>query len=85
MGIDNPLDCGLRVGDAGLLGKFDSVDLADMCGISRVEVVDGVEPQVLDLRDQPRCDRSWKRDGTVRERHGGGMLSDRDAKALGAG
>ena len=85
MGIDNPLDCGLRVGDAGLLGKFDSVDLADMCGISRVEVVDGVEPQVLDLRDQPRCDRSWKRDGTVRERDGGGMLSDRDAKALGAG
>jgi len=38
---------------------------------------------VHDLRDRPRCERSWKRDGTVRERSDGGMLSDRDARALG--
>ena len=33
--------------------------------------------------DQPRCERSWKRDGTVKQRSDGGMLSDRDAEALG--
>jgi len=38
---------------------------------------------VQDLRDEPRCERSWKRDGTVRERSDGGLLSDRDAAALG--
>ena len=38
---------------------------------------------VVDLRDQPRCERSWKRDGTVKARSDGGMLSDRDAGALG--
>ncbi|MFM1868543.1 MAG: hypothetical protein RL591_1951, partial [Planctomycetota bacterium] len=30
-----------------------------------------------------RCERSWKRDGTVRQRSDGGTLSDRDAEALG--
>ena len=42
----------------------------------------GAAVEILDLRDQPRCDRSWKRDGTVRTRSDGGMLSDRDAAAL---
>ena len=41
------------------------------------------ELEVLDLRHEPRCERSWKRDGTVRQRSDGGMLSDRDASALG--
>ncbi|GAB4108466.1 MAG: hypothetical protein Kow001_05850 [Acidobacteriota bacterium] len=40
---------------------------------------------VLDLRQEPRCERSWKRDGTVRQRSDGGWLSDRDAAALGLG
>jgi isoleucyl-tRNA synthetase len=39
--------------------------------------------EVVDLRGEPRCDRSWKRDGTVRARSDGGMLSDRDAEAVG--
>ena len=86
--IDNPLDLGLRITGGPELGlaKVDPRDLADMCGISRVELV-GAQAQsevvVLDLRDEPRCERSWKRDGTVKQRSDGGMLSDRDAEALG--
>jgi isoleucyl-tRNA synthetase len=83
--IDNPLDLGLRLGAAGsALKSFDPVDLADLCGISRVVLEDGPSAvEVLDLRDEPRCERSWKRDGTVRQRGDGGLLSDRDAAALG--
>jgi isoleucyl-tRNA synthetase len=38
---------------------------------------------VIDLRGEPRCERSWKRDATVRLRGDGGWLSDRDAAAVG--
>ncbi len=88
-GIDNPLDVGLEIADAeGLLKVFAPVDLADLCGISRfaaaagVADVDPAAPRVVDLRDQPRCERSWKRDGTVRQRSSGDWLSDRDAQAM---
>ena len=95
--IDNPLDLGLRAGAEEVdLGRFDPVDLADICGISRVELVEsgesgesgasgasGAGVEVLDLRAEPRCERSWKRDGTVKQRSDGGMLSDRDAATLG--
>lgn len=83
--IDNPLDLGLVVNDAdGTLAKFDQVDLADLVGISQFEIdnaSDGI--RVKDLRDLARCERSWKRDGTVKLRDDGGMLSQRDAAALG--
>ncbi len=79
-GIDNPLDAGLVLPTS--LSNFDSLDLADLCGVSRV-CCEGDAISVQDLREEPRCDRSWKRDGTVRERSDGGMLSDRDAKAVG--
>ena len=86
-GIDNPLDAGLRLPDPdGALAGFDRVDLADFCGVSRVEIAPSGPVEVLDLRDDaawPRCERSWKRDGTVRARSDGGMLSDRDAAAVG--
>ncbi len=92
-GIDNPLDLGLKIcacPAASHVQKFDPVDLADLCGISRVELVAqaGDCPQakvleVVDLRQEPRCERSWKRDGSVTERSDGGMLSQRDALALG--
>lgn len=83
-GIDNPLDAGLVVADPqGVLAKFDLVDLADYCGVSRFSLKGDGDTEVVDLRDEPRCDRSWKRDGTVQERSDGGMLSDRDAAALG--
>ena len=82
--IDNPLDAGLVVPDKdGVLAKFDLVDLADYCGVSRFALKGDGEVEVMDLRDEPRCERSWKRDGTVKERSDGGMLSDRDAAALG--
>jgi len=64
------------------LSNFDAIDLADLCGVSRVSF-DGDGVEVQDLREEPRCDRSWKRDGTVKQRSDGGMLSDRDAKAVG--
>jgi isoleucyl-tRNA synthetase len=78
--IDNPLDAGLVL--PASLSNFDPIDLADLCGVSRV-VCEGDSISVQDLREEPRCDRSWKRDGTVRERSDGGMLSERDAKAVG--
>lgn len=88
LGVENPLDLGLDVVDpAGDLVGFDAVDLADVCGVSRVSVRaggDGLLVSCVDLRDQSRCERSWKRDGTVKMRSDGGMLSDRDAEAVGA-
>ena len=88
--LDNPLDVGLAITvDAPdhVLCAFDPTDLADLCGISRVQI--DVESgtgapayNVMDLRDEPRCERSWKRDGTVQHRSDGGMLSERDAQAL---
>ena len=84
-GIDNPLDAGLVLPDPeGRLSAFDPVDLADLLGVSRVTVDPAADSvTVQDLRDQPRCERSWKRDGTVKKRSDGGMLSDRDAEAVG--
>ena len=83
MGIDNPLDLKLEAGGAAeCYAGFDPVDLADLCGVSRF--VGGAEKAcVTDLRGEPRCERSWKRDGTVAGRSDGGLLSDRDAAALG--
>ena len=84
-GIDNPLDAGLHVpaGEGVNAAALDPVDLADLCGVSRFAFGATGDVTVDDLRDQPRCERSWKRDGTVKPRSDGGMLSDRDAAALG--
>ncbi len=83
-GIDNPLDAGLRVADPeGVLAAYCMDDLADLCGVSRFMISESGETIVDDLSDEPRCDRSWKRDGTVKLRADGGMLSDRDANAVG--
>lgn len=85
LGVENPLDAGVILPDpAGVLARFDPTDLADLLGVSEARVeaqAPGV--RVLDLRQRPRCERSWKRDGTVRPRSDGGLLSDRDALALG--
>ncbi len=91
--IDNPLDIGARLsvpaepGPADrLVGRVDPVDWADLLAISRVELErssGGVAWELFDLRDEPRCERSWKRDGTVRPRDDGGTLSARDAEAVG--
>ncbi|GAB4384862.1 MAG: isoleucine--tRNA ligase [Phycisphaerales bacterium] len=84
-GIENPLDAGVSIGDPdGIYARFDAGDLADLYGVSRVTLCPGqTGVEIVDLRNEPRCERSWKRDGTVRERSDGGMLSDRDAEAVG--
>jgi isoleucyl-tRNA synthetase len=83
-GIENPLDAGVVLPDPqGSLTPF-LPELADLFGVSRVRLEAGTDSiSIEDLRDAPRCERSWKRDGTVRERSDGGMLSDRDAVAVG--
>jgi isoleucyl-tRNA synthetase len=85
VGVENPLDAGIVLPDpAGQLSNFDPGDLADLLGVSRVELSRSEAAiRVVDLRDQPRCERSWKRDGTVRQRGDGGWLTDRDAEAVG--
>jgi isoleucyl-tRNA synthetase len=87
-GIKNTLDAGVVAtvaeDTASVLEAF-AAELADLCGVSRFELtVEGAAGvRIVDLRDEPRCERSWKRDGTVRERSDGGMLSDRDAAVVG--
>lgn len=88
MEISNPMDAGAKVSveseRCAALQPF-LPELVDLCGMSRFELVDGdaLAVDILDLREQPRCERSWKRDGTVKERSDGGMLSQRDAEAVG--
>lgn len=82
--IDNPLDLGVKLPDPdGTFEWFLTDDLADICGVSRFEFKKEGEIEITDLRNEPRCDRSWKRDTTVKPRSDGGMLSDRDAQAIG--
>ncbi len=87
-GISNPLDAGITLNlEKNMyenLKPFEE-DLADLCGVSRfnIENGEGLKISVNDLSDQLRCERSWKRDETVKERADGVVLSDRDAEALG--
>ncbi len=87
-GLKNPLDVGLDVrvteNNYDEMKKFES-ELEDLCGVSRFEVSAGDEIQVYlsDLLGEPRCERSWKRGRTVRERSNGSFLSDRDFFAVG--
>ncbi|QNN23840.1 isoleucine--tRNA ligase [Planctomycetales bacterium ZRK34] len=87
-GIDNPLDAGIEAAvPSELFAKIHPMvgELADLCGVSRLSLVENGDTTVAveDLRNEPRCDRSWKRDGTVKPRSDGGMLTDRDAEAIG--
>jgi isoleucyl-tRNA synthetase len=87
-GLDNPLDAGieatLAANDFAAVGAYEA-ELADLCGVSRFTVTEGEAEaiSVTDLSEELRCERSWKRDGTVTERSDGGMLTDRDAAAVG--
>ncbi|MBL4701149.1 MAG: class I tRNA ligase family protein, partial [Phycisphaeraceae bacterium] len=90
--VDNPLDLGLILKgspDGVDFSVFKTQDLADLCSISHVQITDGDgSVQVVDLRNEPRCDRSWKRDGTVKPytwEDNNVMLSARDAAAVGVG
>jgi isoleucyl-tRNA synthetase len=83
-GIDNPLDAAVVVPDVdGKLAAF-AADLPDIFGCSRVTLDPSASAiTVQDLREEPRCERSWRRDVTVKQRSDGGWLSDRDAEAVG--
>ncbi|MEM7227893.1 MAG: isoleucine--tRNA ligase [Planctomycetota bacterium] len=81
--LDDPMDAGASIPDPdGTLRAFEA-DLADLFGMSRVTFKDAGDVEIIDLRGEPRCERSKKRDGSVTERSDGGMLSDRDAAAVG--
>ena len=87
-GLKNPLDAAItaRIPEARLktLQLFEA-ELADLCGVSRFQLsaASETEIEIQDLRGEHRCERSWKRDVTVRQRSDGGWLSDRDAEVLG--
>lgn len=82
-GIENPLDAGVTLADGdGILAHF-AADLSDLLGVSRVSLKSEGDIEVVDLREAPRCERSWRRDSTVSRRSDGGFLSDRDAQAVG--
>jgi isoleucyl-tRNA synthetase len=87
-GISYSLDAGIELAlpaerYAQLLPYLD--ELADVCNVSRFALATAEERKivVLDLRESPRCARSWKRDATVKQRSNGDFLSDRDAEAFG--
>jgi len=87
-GVSNPLDAGVVITlDRESFERIKPFEpeLADLAGVSRAELREGQKPGVIvnDISNEPRCERSWKRDGTVKERSDGGFLSDRDAEALG--
>lgn len=89
-GIENPLDMGVTAAiPPEVFAQLKEIEpeMADLCGVSRFKFVENGELtiEVEDLRGELRCDRSWKRDGTVKLRSDGGMLTDRDAAAVGVG
>jgi isoleucyl-tRNA synthetase len=81
IGVDNPLDAAITLPVSVDISGFDTADLADLLGVSRV--ISGSDFAASSLLNEPRCERSWKRDGTVKQRSDGGMLTDRDAAAVG--
>ena len=77
------MDAGVILPDPdGLLAPFTD-ELADLFGVSRCTLSTEGSIKIQDLREEPRCERSRKRDGTVREHEEGVFLSDRDAAAVG--
>ncbi len=87
-GINYPLDAGVIATlpqETFDIVKTYEEDLVDLFGVSRLKLQQGddLNIEIQDLRDAPRCARSWKRDETVKQRSDGSFLSDRDAKVLG--
>ena len=82
-GIEKSLDAGVVLPDPdGELADF-SEALESMCELSRLRCDSKVdEITVQDLRSEPCCERSWRRDETVAKRSNGSLLSDRDWEAV---
>jgi isoleucyl-tRNA synthetase len=67
----------------GQLADIDDNQLAGSFLVSRVEFCARTQrPLAVDIRNEPMCERSRRRDGTVRLRSNGALLSDRDASVL---
>ncbi|MEE2960503.1 MAG: isoleucine--tRNA ligase [Myxococcota bacterium] len=86
-GLSNPLDAGVRItvkGEVIKALKGYEGELSDLCGTSRFTLSAGeqLEVEIDDLKEEPRCARSWKRDGTVSERNNGLLLSERDYQVV---
>lgn len=82
-GIDNSLDAGIEIGESAIALDNFKDELPDLFSVSRVYLTNGSGITVLDLQNEPRCERSWRRDETVKLRSDGTWLSDRDALAIG--
>ncbi len=80
-GIENSLDAGIALPKSHNLNQFNN-DLADIFGVSRISESSSDIITVQDLRNELRCERSWKRDQTVKEWPNGSILSERDYNAI---
>ena len=79
-GIENSLDAGYASSSFEINAFSD--DLADIFGVSRIEFSNNSDISIRDLRNEPCCERSWKRDDTVSLRPDGSYLSERDYHAI---
>ena len=83
--VKNSLDLGVRIkapAETTEAVAESLTELADLLGVSQASLetsASEVSVELDDLRELPRCQRSWKRDGTVKERDNGFILSERDA------
>ena len=80
-GIENSLDAGVELPANLELAQFHP-DLSDVFGVSRVSISDTPTILIHDLQHEPRCERSWKRDDTVKTWPNGAILSERDYHAI---
>ena len=81
-GIENSLDAGIIFPESFSYFSTFNVNLPDFFGVSRVEFRSSDKLDIVNLQHEPRCERSWKRDVSVRDRGDGLLLSDRDAEAI---
>ncbi len=79
-GLENSLDCEVILPEDSRTIPFIN-ELSDLFSVSRVKF--GTQLSINDLRSEPRCERSWRRDQSVKKRSNEAWLSDRDAIALG--
>ena len=86
-GLENPLDAGLIVPDAGGKLAMFARDFADICGVSRARFDSAADEVVIeDLREAARCERCWRRPEDVTDREVGefaAALCERCAVAIG--
>ena len=81
-GIDNSLDAGVTFPESFSKFKNFNINLADFFSVSRIEFKKTDSIKIINLQNEPRCERSWKRDISVKDRGNGLYLSDRDAEAV---